>query len=101
MTDEFHQSFVKSRSASVRDVLIDSGGAISGVLIGAAFGGRGSKKVEESPPKSLMRDYDLADRVRIVACLYLEVNEIIGVNPRARLKGQGVTIRTFGKNESG
>jgi len=54
------------------------------------------KKVEESPPKSLMRDYDFADRVRIVACLYLEVNEIISVNPRAQLKGQGVTIRTFG-----
>jgi len=48
-----------------------------------------------------MRDYDFADRVRIVACLYLEVNEIISVNPRAQLKGQGVTIRTFGKNESG
>jgi len=48
-TDELHQSFVKSRSASVRDVLIDSGGAISGVLIGAAFGGRGSKKSRRKP----------------------------------------------------
>ena len=36
-SDEFHQSFVKSRTPSVRDVLLDSAGAILGVLIGAAF----------------------------------------------------------------
>jgi len=36
-TDEFHQTFVASRSASVWDVIIDSGGAILGLLIGAIF----------------------------------------------------------------
>lgn len=33
MTDEFHQSFVPSRTASARDVAIDSGGAICGMLV--------------------------------------------------------------------
>ena len=32
-TDEFHQSFIPSRGASVRDVLIDTGGATLGMLI--------------------------------------------------------------------
>src|SRR6266516_3857362 len=36
-TDEFHQTFVAPRGASVRDIMIDSGGAILGLLIGAAF----------------------------------------------------------------
>ena len=49
ITDEFHQSSVRSRSASVRDVLIDSGGAIFGVLIGAAFARHGSKKSRRKP----------------------------------------------------
>jgi VanZ family protein len=38
VTDEFHQTFVASRSASVRDILIDSGGAILGLLISAGLG---------------------------------------------------------------
>lgn len=33
MTDEFHQSFVPSRTASARDVAIDSAGALIGLLI--------------------------------------------------------------------
>jgi VanZ family protein len=33
MTDEFHQSFVPSRTASARDVAIDSVGALIGLLI--------------------------------------------------------------------
>jgi VanZ family protein len=37
-TDEFHQTFVASRGALVTDVLIDSIGAILGLLIGAIFG---------------------------------------------------------------
>jgi VanZ family protein len=37
-TDEFHQTFVRSRDASVRDLMIDSAGAILGLLIGAIFG---------------------------------------------------------------
>ena len=32
-TDEFHQSFVPTRTASVRDVVIDSCGALAGVLL--------------------------------------------------------------------
>ena len=35
-TDEFHQTFVASRGASIRDVMIDSAGAIVGLLIGFA-----------------------------------------------------------------
>jgi VanZ family protein len=37
-TDEFHQAFVQSRGASVKDIMIDSAGAILGLLIGAIFG---------------------------------------------------------------
>ncbi len=37
-TDEFHQTFVRSRDASVSDIMIDSAGAILGLLIGAIFG---------------------------------------------------------------
>ena len=36
-TDEFHQTFVASRGASVRDIMIDSSGAILGLFIGAIF----------------------------------------------------------------
>lgn len=32
-SDEFHQNFVAGRSSSARDVLVDSGGAILGLLI--------------------------------------------------------------------
>lgn len=34
-SDEFHQTFVPSRGASVGDIIIDGGGAILGLLIGA------------------------------------------------------------------
>ena len=37
MTDEFHQSFVLSRTASVRDVAIDSVGALFGLLVICRF----------------------------------------------------------------
>ena len=37
MTDELHQSFVPSRLASARDVVIDSVGAICGVLVARIF----------------------------------------------------------------
>ena len=36
-TDEFHQTFVGSRGASFRDIMIDSCGALLGLLIGASF----------------------------------------------------------------
>lgn len=37
ITDEFHQSFVPSRTASARDVVIDSVGALAGLLIVSKF----------------------------------------------------------------
>jgi len=50
--DEFHQSFVESRTASPWDVVIDSGGAIFGLLISAAFAERRAKKLEVKNLKS-------------------------------------------------
>jgi len=43
-SDEFHQSFVKSRTPSVRDVLLDVAGALLGLLIGAGFARRHAKR---------------------------------------------------------
>jgi VanZ family protein len=43
-SDEFHQSFVKSRTPSVGDVLLDVGGALVGLLIGASLARRSAKK---------------------------------------------------------
>jgi len=43
-SDEFHQSFVKSRTSSVRDVLLDIAGALIGLLICASFAHRHPKK---------------------------------------------------------
>src|SRR6476660_9737798 len=42
-SDEFHQTFVKSRTPSVRDVFLDIAGAISGLLIGVSFAQRHAK----------------------------------------------------------
>ena len=42
-SDEFHQSFVKSRTPSVRDVLLDVTGALFGLLIAAIFADRSFK----------------------------------------------------------
>ena len=42
-SDEFHQTFVKSRTPSVRDVLLDIGGASLGLLIAASFANRRPK----------------------------------------------------------
>jgi VanZ family protein len=36
-SDEFHQSFVKSRTPSVRDVFLDISGAVLGLVIGMSF----------------------------------------------------------------
>jgi VanZ family protein len=47
-SDEFHQSFVKSRTPSVRDVLLDVSGAFLGLLIGASFAQRHSKRIRNS-----------------------------------------------------
>jgi VanZ family protein len=52
VTDEFHQTFVASRGAAATDVMIDSAGAIVGLLIGALFGMTRSIRLEEAswPP---------------------------------------------------
>ena len=47
-TDEFHQTFVASRGASVRDIIIDSGGVILGLLIGSIFGMSRSIRLEKA-----------------------------------------------------
>jgi VanZ family protein len=54
-TDEFHQTFVRSRGASARDIMIDSAGAIVGLLIGAIFGiGRArSTRLEKTNAKAV------------------------------------------------
>ncbi|PYJ12843.1 MAG: hypothetical protein DME93_05860 [Verrucomicrobia bacterium] len=41
--DEFHQSFVRSRTFSDRDVLLDGAGAFLGALIAAAFAQRAKR----------------------------------------------------------
>src|SRR5437870_11216842 len=43
-SDEFHQTFIKSRTPSVRDVLLDIAGAILGLLVGASLARRDPKK---------------------------------------------------------
>jgi VanZ family protein len=47
VTDEFHQTFARSRDASVRDIMIDSGGAIVGLLTGAVSG-MGRRRVDKA-----------------------------------------------------
>ncbi len=43
-SDEFHQTFIKSRTPSVRDVFLDVAGALVGLLIGLSFTQRDRKK---------------------------------------------------------
>jgi len=43
-SDEFHQRFVKSRTPSVRDVLLDVAGALLGLWISASFAHRNPQK---------------------------------------------------------
>jgi VanZ family protein len=50
--DEFHQSFVGSRTPSDRDVLLDSAGALLGALIGAAFAQRAKKGRNQRPERT-------------------------------------------------
>jgi len=51
--DEFHQSFVGSRTPSDRDILLDIVGALLGALIGAAFAQR-AKKAETNARSELV-----------------------------------------------
>jgi VanZ family protein len=52
VTDEFHQSFVPSRTASPIDVMIDICGAMIGLAICLAFAGAGAKKFDGATRKS-------------------------------------------------
>jgi VanZ family protein len=47
-SDEFHQTFVRSRTPSVRDVFLDVGGASLGLLIAASFANRRPKSSRTS-----------------------------------------------------
>jgi VanZ family protein len=44
-TDELHQAFVASRGASANDVMVDSAGALLGLLIAVVFARKGSAKI--------------------------------------------------------
>jgi VanZ family protein len=51
-SDEFHQSFVPSRTASAHDVMIDTCGALIGLLICLAFAQMRAKKLAGAAVKS-------------------------------------------------
>src|SRR5205809_6944709 len=51
-SDEFHQSFSASRTASLGDVLTDSLGAAIGLAICLSIAGRNAKKLDEPTGKS-------------------------------------------------
>ena len=53
-SDEFHQTFIKSRTPSVRDVFLDVAGALAGLLIGASFTHRDAKKNRRTARTRLM-----------------------------------------------
>ena len=53
-SDEFHQSFVKSRTPSVRDALLDVAGALLGLWIGASFARRHPKRFRASSHSGLV-----------------------------------------------
>ena len=53
-SDEFHQTFVKSRTPSVRDVLLDVAGAILGLLVAASFACRRPKRFRATSHSELV-----------------------------------------------
>ena len=53
-SDEFHQTFVRSRTPSVRDVLLDVAGALLGLLIGASFARHHPKKFRAATHKQII-----------------------------------------------
>lgn len=57
-TDEFHQTFVKSRTPSIRDVFLDVAGALAGLLIGASFTHR-EPKTRRSTTRNQFMDAQL------------------------------------------
>ena len=54
VSDEFHQTFVKSRTPSVRDVLLDVGGAFLGLMICATFARRHLKTFRDTVDSRLI-----------------------------------------------
>ena len=48
-TDEFHQTFVASRGASVQDIMIDSSGAVLGLVIASIIRMSRSIRLEKTP----------------------------------------------------
>lgn len=67
VTDEFHQAFVTSRSASATDIIVDSVGSILGLLIGAAFARRRSIKLGNAT--AARRNVESRLRTRPPSCL--------------------------------
>jgi VanZ family protein len=53
-SDEFHQTFVKSRTPSVRDVCLDIAGALVGLLIAASFTDGDPKKSRRTTQPQFM-----------------------------------------------
>lgn len=53
-SDEFHQTFVKSRTPSVRDVFLDVAGAVAGLLIGVSFARGDSEKIRRTTQARFM-----------------------------------------------
>jgi VanZ family protein len=53
-SDEFHQTFVKSRTPSVRDVCLDIAGALVGLLIGTSFTRADPKKSSRTAQPQFM-----------------------------------------------
>ena len=58
-SDEFHQTFVKSRTPSVRDALLDVTGALLGLLIGASFFARHHSKKFRATTRNQVVDAQL------------------------------------------
>ena len=52
VTDEFHQTFVASRGASVRDIMIDTSGAVLGLVIASIIRMKRSIRLEKAPADS-------------------------------------------------
>ena len=53
-SDEFHQSFIKSRTPAVRDVLLDIAGALLGLFIGVSFVHRRPQKTRSTAQSELV-----------------------------------------------
>ncbi|OGO68480.1 MAG: hypothetical protein A2Z37_08380 [Chloroflexi bacterium RBG_19FT_COMBO_62_14] len=48
LSDEYHQSFVEGRTSSLRDVVIDGGGAVFALMIAAVYSSNSSSRSDSS-----------------------------------------------------